>query len=112
MAVVGDMLDAAYIDELVKKSAEFGNGKIHIIVNNAGFTWDAVIHKVRDFLMLQNLGIFYMIADFDIERMLDHGQTVGDHPCSAQYGTLQACPGSSAVFPCQRRRAQVYHQYQ
>ena len=31
------MLDAEYIKILVKKSAEFGNGKIHIIVNNAGF---------------------------------------------------------------------------
>ena len=41
------MLDSAYIDTLVKKAAEFGNGKIHIIVNNAGFTWDGVIHKVR-----------------------------------------------------------------
>ena len=30
------MLDAEYIKVLVKKSAEFGNGKIHIIVNNAG----------------------------------------------------------------------------
>lgn len=42
------MLDAAHIDTLVKKAAEFGEGKIHIIVNNAGFTWDAVIHKVRE----------------------------------------------------------------
>ncbi len=40
------MLSDAYITELVKKAAEFGNGKIHIIVNNAGFTWDGVIHKV------------------------------------------------------------------
>lgn len=40
------MLDAKYIDELVKKAAEFGEGKIHVIVNNAGFTWDGVIHKV------------------------------------------------------------------
>jgi hypothetical protein len=30
----------------VEKAAEFGEGKIHIIVNNAGFTWDGVIHKV------------------------------------------------------------------
>lgn len=30
----------------MQKAAEFGNGKIHIIVNNAGFTWDGVIHKV------------------------------------------------------------------
>jgi 3-oxoacyl-[acyl-carrier protein] reductase len=47
LAVVGDVLDSNYITELVKKTAEFGNGKIHIIVNNAGFTWDGVIHKVR-----------------------------------------------------------------
>ncbi|KAL9581021.1 MAG: hypothetical protein Q9212_004149, partial [Teloschistes hypoglaucus] len=45
IAVPGDMLDAAYIGVLVKKAAEFGDGKINIIVNNAGFTWDAVIHK-------------------------------------------------------------------
>ena len=48
VAIVGDMFDAKYIEELVKKAAEFGNGKIHIIVNNAGFTWDAVIHKMTD----------------------------------------------------------------
>ena len=40
------MLDDKYIEELVKKAAEFGDGKIHIIVNNAGYTWDGVIHKV------------------------------------------------------------------
>ncbi len=46
LAVVGDILDGEYIETLVKKTAEFGGGKIHIIVNNAGFTWDGVIHKV------------------------------------------------------------------
>lgn len=46
LAVAGDMLSDAYINELVKKAAEFGNGKIHIIVNNAGYTWDGVVHKV------------------------------------------------------------------
>ncbi|KAK8214447.1 hypothetical protein IWZ01DRAFT_499904 [Phyllosticta capitalensis] len=48
VAVPGDMLDSKYIDELVKKAAEFGEGKINIIVNNAGFTWDGVIHKTTD----------------------------------------------------------------
>jgi NAD(P)-dependent dehydrogenase (short-subunit alcohol dehydrogenase family) len=47
ISVVGDVTDQNYIHRLVKEAAEFGNGKIHIIVNNAGFTWDAVIHKVR-----------------------------------------------------------------
>lgn len=46
IAVVGDILDDNYIKEVVKKAAEFGRGKVHILVNNAGFTWDAVIHKV------------------------------------------------------------------
>jgi NAD(P)-dependent dehydrogenase (short-subunit alcohol dehydrogenase family) len=46
LAVVGDILDGEYIETLVKQTAEFGGGKIHIIVNNAGFTWDGVIHKV------------------------------------------------------------------
>lgn len=46
LAVPGDLLKDESIKELVKKAAEFGNGKIHIIVNNAGFTFDGVIHKV------------------------------------------------------------------
>ena len=36
IAIPGDMLDSKYLKILVKKAAEFGNGKIHIIVNNAG----------------------------------------------------------------------------
>ncbi|KAL4928384.1 SDR family NAD(P)-dependent oxidoreductase [Aspergillus undulatus] len=48
IAVVGDILDDKYIQTLVDKAAEFGNGKIHTIVNNAGFTWDGVIHKITD----------------------------------------------------------------
>ncbi|KAK1079585.1 hypothetical protein LTR33_006256 [Friedmanniomyces endolithicus] len=48
VAIPGDMLDDKYLTELVKKTAEFGNGKINIIVNNAGYTWDGVIHKTTD----------------------------------------------------------------
>jgi 3-oxoacyl-[acyl-carrier protein] reductase len=50
IAAPGDMLDDKYLDSLVKQAADFGNGKIHIIVNNAGYTWDGVIHKVRSAL--------------------------------------------------------------
>lgn len=42
----GDLLVDSYIEELVQKTATFGGGKIHVLVNNAGFTWDGVIHKV------------------------------------------------------------------
>ena len=48
IAVAGDVTDKAYFDVLVKKAAEFGGGKIHYIVNNAGYTWDGVIHKISD----------------------------------------------------------------
>lgn len=66
IAVVGDMLDAGHIDTLVAKAAEFGEGKIHIIVNNAGFTWDAVIHKMTDkqwdtILALHNTAPFRLV---------------------------------------------------
>ncbi|KAH7131525.1 hypothetical protein B0J13DRAFT_105793 [Dactylonectria estremocensis] len=48
IAVAGDVLDAEYIKALVQKAADFGGGKINIIVNNAGYTWDGVIHKMTD----------------------------------------------------------------
>lgn len=61
------MLYAKYIDDLVKRAAEFGQGKIHIIVNNAGFTWDAVIHKMSDKQWDTMLGI-HSTAPFRLIR--------------------------------------------
>ena len=29
-------------------AADFGGAKIHIIVSNAGYTWDDAIHKITD----------------------------------------------------------------
>ncbi|KAM5354499.1 hypothetical protein ACJ41O_001146 [Fusarium nematophilum] len=48
IAVPGDITKADYIDTLIKSAADFGGGKINIIVNNAGYTWDGVIHKMSD----------------------------------------------------------------
>ncbi|KAI9762135.1 MAG: putative secondary metabolism biosynthetic enzyme [Chaenotheca gracillima] len=48
ISVPGDMLSREYAAQLVEAAAKFGEGKIHIIVNNAGFTWDGVIHKMTD----------------------------------------------------------------
>ncbi|RPA92991.1 short-chain dehydrogenase [Choiromyces venosus 120613-1] len=48
LSVPGDVLNPDYINQLVTRAAEFGSGKIHIVVNNAGFTWDGVIHKTTD----------------------------------------------------------------
>ena len=43
-AVPGDILNDASIDDLVKQAAEFGSGKIHCLVNNAGFTCKLTSH--------------------------------------------------------------------
>lgn len=121
VAVPGDMLNDDYINQLVKKTAEFGNGKIHIIVNNAGYTWDGVIHKV---------GWYYALGEIeaiqeekkDCKRkeeksiytnqtppltlfLPDHGQAMGHNHSPAQHGALQTGPGSSPLLPRQRRRA-------
>jgi hypothetical protein len=64
------MLDSEYLKVLVKKAAEFGNGKIHIIVNNAGYTWDGVIHKVHH--LQYHLGIWALAewSMLDLESQL------------------------------------------
>lgn len=46
--VAGDITSNEFISELVRKTVEFGGGKIHIIVNNAGYAWDSPIEKIQD----------------------------------------------------------------
>ncbi|GAB0132308.1 hypothetical protein EsDP_00000749 [Epichloe bromicola] len=48
LSVAGDIMSPSFIKSLIRQSAAFGSGKIHIIVNNAGYTWDGVIHKMTD----------------------------------------------------------------
>lgn len=42
----GDVTDAAYLGRLVAAATDLGG--LDIIVNNAGFTWDAMAHKLSD----------------------------------------------------------------
>jgi hypothetical protein len=104
IAVAGDMLDDAYLTELVKKTAEFGNGKIHIIVNNAGYTWDGVIHKVRELREIkpeQNLTV----------NATDHRQAMGHHHRPPLQRALQADPRGRTILPCQGRRTEKHYQH-
>ncbi len=47
LVVPGDMTQESFPDQLVSSTIDAFHG-LDIIVNNAGYTWDAVIHKMTD----------------------------------------------------------------
>jgi hypothetical protein len=108
LAVVGDMLDDAYLKTLVEKAAEFGDGKIHIIVNNAGFTWDGVIHKVC--LPSSPLPFFHILLS-DTRGNTDNRQTMGYHNVPPRQRPLQTNPQRRPLLPRQRPGTQKHHQH-
>ncbi|KAK3666759.1 hypothetical protein LTR22_002346 [Elasticomyces elasticus] len=98
LAIPGDMLDDKYLGDLVKKTAEFGNGKIHIIVNNAGYTWDGVIHKTTDkqwdtiialhntqpFKLVRNAAPYFRVKDGEPRSVVNISSTSGLHGNAGQ----------------------------
>jgi len=106
VAVPGDMLDAEYLKILVKKAADFGNGKIHIIVNNAGYTWDGVIHKMTDkqwenilalhntapFKLVREVAPYFRVTDGEPRCIINISSTSGVHGNAGQanYGLAKA----------------------
>lgn len=63
--VCGDMTDPAFPEQLVVKTIE-KYGRLNIVVNNAGFTWDGMLHKMTDtqfeaMLQIDNAGPFRLI---------------------------------------------------
>lgn len=91
-------MDSEYIDLLVKKAAAFGHGKIHIIVNNAGFTWDGVIHKLSDkqwdtiiavhntapFKLIRAAAPFFRLNDGERRSIVNVSSTSGTHGNAGQ----------------------------
>src|SRR4030065_2938697 len=43
----GDVTQPSFAESIVAQAVQSWGG-VHILVNNAGFTWDAVIHKMTD----------------------------------------------------------------
>ncbi|KAJ5793556.1 hypothetical protein N7457_000155 [Penicillium paradoxum] len=109
LAVVGDIVDKTYITELVQKTAEFGNGKIHIIVNNAGFTWDGVIHKSQTtdkqwetmlavhntgpFLLVREASPYFRVKDQEPRVIINISSTSGIHGNAGQVNYAVAKAG-------------------
>ncbi|KAI9734687.1 MAG: dolichol-P-mannose synthesis [Cirrosporium novae-zelandiae] len=89
----GDVLDPAYSEGLIKAAASFGNGKIHITVNNAGFTWDGVIHKMTDkqwdtilalhctapFRLIRAAAPYFRVRDCEPRVIINISSTFGLH---------------------------------
>jgi 3-oxoacyl-[acyl-carrier protein] reductase len=62
----GDLTQAGVCDELVQKAVdEFG--QLDIIVNNAGYTWDGVAHKMTDEQFQAMLDV-HLVAPFRLLR--------------------------------------------
>lgn len=98
ISVPGDILDKGYFEVLVKKAAEFGGGKIHIIVNNAGYTWDGVIHKMTDkqwdtilavhgtapFRLIRQAAPYFRVKDGEKRVIVNISSTSGTHGNAGQ----------------------------
>lgn len=96
--VPGDVMDKSYFDVLVKKAAEFGGGKINIIVNNAGYTWDGVIHKMNDkqfdtilqlhagapFRLVRTAAPYFRVKDGQPRCIVNISSTSGTHGNAGQ----------------------------
>lgn len=107
IAVPGDILNAEYVDQLVAKAAEFGNGKIHILVNNAGYTWDGVIHKMTDkqwdamialhctapFRLLRAASPYFRVRDGEPRCIVSVSSTSGVHGNAGQLNYALAKAG-------------------
>ncbi|KAF1826808.1 short chain dehydrogenase [Dissoconium aciculare CBS 342.82] len=111
ISVAGDMLNDQYLVELVKKTAEFGNGKIHIIVNNAGYTWDGVIHKTTDkqwdtilalhatapFKLIRNAAPYFRVKDGEPRSIVNISSTSGVHGNAGQANYALAKAGVTGL---------------
>ncbi|MFQ5568300.1 MAG: SDR family NAD(P)-dependent oxidoreductase [Rhodothermales bacterium] len=47
LAAPGDVTDPAFPDQLMQTAMD-AYGKINVLVNNAGYTWDGMLHKMSD----------------------------------------------------------------
>jgi len=65
ISVPGDVTDPLFPDHIIKETIK-AFGELHILVNNAGYTWDGVIHRMTDkqwdaMLLVHNTAPFRLI---------------------------------------------------
>ncbi|KAI1308947.1 hypothetical protein EDD11_004156 [Mortierella claussenii] len=76
IAVSGDVTDPAFSDRLIEETVK-AFGKINIIVNNAGYTFDGMLHKTSDKQFQMMLDV-HNIAPFRILRAASKYMRVQD----------------------------------
>ncbi|OAA54628.1 Short-chain dehydrogenase/reductase SDR [Cordyceps fumosorosea ARSEF 2679] len=98
ISVPGDVLDPSYPETLVSRAAAFGSGKIHILVNNAGYTWDGVVHKMSDkqwdtilalhatapFRLVRAAAAYFRVTDGEPRCVVNISSTSGVHGNAGQ----------------------------
>ncbi|KAI3332623.1 3-oxoacyl-reductase [Ustulina deusta] len=111
LAVPGDVLDGAYHASLVARAAEFGGGKLHILVNNAGYTWDGVIHKMSDdqwetivglhatapFRLVRAAAPYFRVRDGEPRCVVNVSSTSGVHGNAGQINYAMAKAGVAGM---------------
>lgn len=68
VAAPGDITAADEPERLVQKALKYG-GKINVLINNAGFTWDGMLHKMSD-AQWQHILDLHTTAPFRLIRAL------------------------------------------
>jgi hypothetical protein len=126
IVVAGDVMDPTYADKVVAESLKaFGKvsvcmsdlcscaihtSQVNILVNNAGFTWDAVIHKMTDkqwHTMCVSIGatgislgpLAFHICCTDVPILL----TIVDQARLPRHRSISPHPRSCFAFPFQQR---------
>ncbi|KAM0262752.1 hypothetical protein ACHAQJ_001546 [Trichoderma viride] len=103
----GDIMDLTYIKALIAKAADFGNGKIHILVMGAGYTWDGVVHKMSDkqwetmialhctapFNMVREAAPYFRVKDGEPRNIITVSSTSGVHGNAGQINYALAKSG-------------------
>ncbi|KAH8162705.1 hypothetical protein CIB48_g5543 [Xylaria polymorpha] len=111
LAVPGDVLDTAYQTSLIQRAAEFGGGKLHILVNNAGYTWDGVIHKMKDeqwetivnlhatapFKLIRAAAPYFRVKDGEPRSIVNISSTSGIHGNAGQINYAMAKAGVAGM---------------
>ncbi|KAI0459716.1 short-chain dehydrogenase [Xylaria acuta] len=111
LAVPGDVLDTAYQTSLIKRAADFGGGKLHILVNNAGYTWDGVIHKMKDeqwdtivnlhatapFKLTRAAAPYFRVRDGEPRCIINISSTSGIHGNAGQINYAMAKAGVAGM---------------